>query len=36
MAYLYLLCGIDELCVAALVRPNKMGDSVDDIDTMYN
>jgi len=33
---LQLLCAVDELCVAAFVGPDEMGDLVDDIVTMFN
>ena len=29
-------CAVDELCVPAFVGPEEMGDSVDDIETMFD
>jgi len=36
MERLQLLCAVDELCVSAFVGPDKMGDLVDDIETMFD
>ena len=36
MERLQLLCTIDELCVPAFVGPDEIGDSVDDIESMFD
>jgi len=33
---LQLLCAVDELSVPVFVGPDKMGDVVDDIETMFD
>jgi hypothetical protein len=33
---LHLLCTVDKLCVPAFVSPEEMGDSADDIETMFD